>query len=561
MSRLLALSVLTLLSLCDASTPGKGKKNVLFIVSDDFRPSLGAYGVEEARTPHLDKLAGEGVLFTSAHVQFAYCLPSRNSFMSGRRPDATKVWNFNNNFREPGVGDKWTALPEHFKNNGYLVTGAGKLFHPGSPPNFDQPRSWSAISPQGEKWPYIDGAHANASTECNITGLPFHSKHFCLTTPATESRESGKRTYLEDEAVTNLVMDRLTEAIDNWKDTGQPFFVGMGTHRPHTYWTFPKPFFDDIPADVPEAKHLQWPADVHSIGFHECAEVSHNYFDTTGAGTGFSADSFDGHQALMRRAYYGCISYVDDLIGQALGLLERSGAADDTVVTWIGDHGWHVGENDMWCKMSTLETATRIPMIIRAPWLKTANVSSAALVEAVDLYPTLSELAGLELPTGEAGEYLGGVSLVPVLKDPTATVKDATLSQMPRCWQNNTHFQQTKTSDKPGDENNRTNSWETMSDCHWTDRNYLDFMGYKLRTANMSVTKWYRWNGELLRPHFDQVIATELYSHVGDTGMGNAAFDDFENINLANDPEYAPLLQTLVTRMETEIKKWFTPNP
>ena len=98
------------------------------------------------------------------------------------------------------MGDKWTALPEHFKNNGYLVTGAGKLFHPvslsgglrkpvqGSPPNFDQPRSWSAISPQGEKWPYIDGAHANASTECNITGLPFHSTHFCLTTPATESR-------------------------------------------------------------------------------------------------------------------------------------------------------------------------------------------------------------------------------------------------------------------------------------------------------------------------------------------------------------------------------------
>lgn len=132
-----------------------GAKNVLFIISDDMRPSIGAYGLKEAVTPHLDQLAKEGVMFTRAHIQFSYCAPSRNSFMSGRRPDANKVWNFNNNFREKGVGDKWIALPEHFVTNGYLVTGAGKLYHPNVPPNFDQPRSWSPKAPDGSPLPYL----------------------------------------------------------------------------------------------------------------------------------------------------------------------------------------------------------------------------------------------------------------------------------------------------------------------------------------------------------------------------------------------------------------------
>ena len=117
-------------------------RNVVFFISDDFRPSSGAYGNTYARTPHLDRLAKEGTHFRAAHVQFAYCAPSRNSFMSGRRPDATKVYNFLNHFRESGVGDEWVALPELFKKAGYLVTGANKLYHEGLPPHFDLPRSW-----------------------------------------------------------------------------------------------------------------------------------------------------------------------------------------------------------------------------------------------------------------------------------------------------------------------------------------------------------------------------------------------------------------------------------
>ena len=127
----------------------------------------------------------------------------------------------------------------------------------------------------------------------------------------------------------------------------------------------------------------------------------------------------------------------------------------------------------MWCKMSVLEMGTRIPMIIKAPWLASRGVVTSSLAEAVDLYPTLVELAGLQLPRGVGGAHLGGKSLVPVLRDPKVIVKDVAIAQFPRCWQNNTDH----VGSKPGDENNRTASFESMSDCHWTHHENIDYMG------------------------------------------------------------------------------------
>ena len=203
----------------------KGAKNVLFIISDDMRPSIGAYGLPQAVSPNLDKLARDGILFTRAHIQFSYCAPSRNSFMSGRRPDANKVYNFNTNFREQGIGDQWVALPEHFKRNGYLTTGTGKLYHPGVPPNFDQPRSWSPIGPGNASWPYLESGVVNASDVKDHPPYPNLYGHGA-------ARELKPDTFLLDQTVKNIAVSRLTAAIVNWKATGQPFFVGMGTHRP-----------------------------------------------------------------------------------------------------------------------------------------------------------------------------------------------------------------------------------------------------------------------------------------------------------------------------------------
>jgi len=537
----------------------KGAKNVVFIVSDDMRPSIGAYGLPQAVTPHLDALAKGGVTFMRAHVQFSYCAPSRNSFMSGRRPDATKAYNFLNHFRDNAAGRSWTALPEHFKNNGYLVTGTGKLFHGGLPPNYDQPRSWSADSPAGEAWPYLDKGKVNATNLCNSTccrppggeSSNQSDPHFCLF-------DVQPGTYLLDQTVRNIAAERLTVAVQNRNATGQPFFLGMGMHRPHLGWEFPKPFFDGISADIPEAVHKRWAADVPHLAYHECAEMSRQYFDTDGFGKDFSPQDFSGHQALLRRAYYGCISYVDDLIGQLIATLKELGAWEDTIVSFIGDHGWHLGEHDMWCKMSNSELGTRIPMLISAPFMAgAAGTRSYALAEAVDLYPTLSELAGLSIDRS-LPEYanLGGVSLAPIFADPRATVKDIAMSQFPRCWQNNTHH----TGKKPGDENNRTSSWETMSDCHWTEREHLDFMGYKMRTANFSLTQWFAWNGTALRADYDNVVGVELYDHGTDDGTAPAAFDNFENVNLHGNPAFADIEKDLRARQLVEIQKWITPN-
>ena len=229
--------------------------------------------------------------------------------------------------------------------------------------------------------------------------------------------------------------------------------------------------------------HLHW---------HECAEMGSTYFDTDGFGVPFPEQNqgphnFTNNQATVRRAYYGCISYVDSLIGELLQALKDGGAEPHTAVVFTvrsfatasqashcvfgsrfqkrscgqGDHGWHLGEHDvrratirplfvrasrnrkadrifcrqMWCKMSCLELGTRVPLIFKAPWLtgKMTGTASGALAELVDMYPTLSELAGLTLPTGPAGEYLGGTSLVPVLSGSAKQVKNCTISQFPRC--------------------------------------------------------------------------------------------------------------------------------
>jgi hypothetical protein len=193
------------------------------------------------------------------------------------------------------------------------------------------------------------------------------------------------------------------------------------------------------------------------------------------------------------------------------------------------------------------------------------------------MYPTLSELAGLTLPTGAAGEHLGGTSLVPVLSGKAKQVKNATISQFPRCWQNNSNH----SGGKPGDENNRTVSWESMSDCHWTNRDSIDFMGYKMRTEEWSVTAWSTWDGAALRPIWGShcgeterpdgspdpepgdatVGCYELYQHAGDTGMAPAAFDDYENVNLAKDPAHKQKLEEMLAQLHTEVERWWTPNP
>ncbi|EDQ87110.1 uncharacterized protein MONBRDRAFT_27633 [Monosiga brevicollis MX1] len=394
-----------------------------------------------------------------------------------------------------------------------------------------EPRSWSQTGPDGSPWPFFNVHGENGTNACpnNCCGAN-DTAHYCLW-------DLSQGALLEDQINNAEAASRLQAAAKNFRETGQPFFLGQGYHRPHLPWIIPKPFYDAMETPT-EATHQAWPADRPAIHFHDCAEMSHPYWDTNGWGVPLDqGDYFASHQGEMRRAYYAAVSYIDSLMGDLLQVLDTEGIADDTIVLVMGDHAF----------------------MMRAPFMPNATGKiTNALAEVVDIYPTLVELAGLQLPTGAAGEYLGGTSLKPVLEDPTTSVKKVALSQFPRCWQNNT---QHPSGNKPGDENNQTVSWESMSDCHWTYREGFDFMGYRMRTEEWALTQWVRWNGTSLRPNWNQTVGLELYDHRNNTGMAPSAFDDFENENLAYEPALQPVLMQLLEQLHQEFAKWWTPNP
>ena len=218
----------------------------------------------------------------------------------------------------------------------YAPSSSLPQFQPGVPPNFDQPRSWSASGPDGSAWPFDDLHTENATNLCKEHCCGANGTHYCL-----YDIKQGDNGGLSDQFNSRIAFQRLGQAISNYKNTGQPFFVGMGFHKPHLPWHFPKQFYDALPpiSEVPEAVHQAWPADTPHIGWHECAEMSHPYYDTNGwgvpPGQGVGA-YFSGHQAEMRKAYMGAISYVDDLMGHGIKMLEDTGVYNDTVVMVTG---------------------------------------------------------------------------------------------------------------------------------------------------------------------------------------------------------------------------------
>ena len=218
---------ITLALACAASGRDDGRSaparpNVLYLMADDMRPQIGAYGLPFMHTPHLDGLARDGLLFQFAYTQYAVCAPSRNSFLSGRRPDTTKCWSFENHFRQ--VGPDWTALPQYFREKGYWTSAAGKIYHQGLPPNFDPP-SWTVVEQDVIPWVEcpVNGTSANSTT---------NNPNYC--NPAEPAADEPF-----DEEV---ILSRGLALLDQAKASGKPWFIGIGTHRPHWPWRAPPEF-------------------------------------------------------------------------------------------------------------------------------------------------------------------------------------------------------------------------------------------------------------------------------------------------------------------------------
>jgi len=379
----------------------KPKYNVLFIIADDLRPELGAYGVTGIKTPNIDALAKRSTRFDRAYTQYPVCNPSRSSFLTGRYPTETKVLNNNDYFRR--IDPTTVTLPQYFKNNGYATLRTGKIFHGG----IDDQASWT---------------EGGEPTDPNITerGNPnFRPTRPANSDPAQAQAQtagvniadsnSDRIVVLEGDGETHGDYRAATRAInflEKYKD--QPFFLAVGLVKPHSPPTAPKKFFDLYDADK-----IPLPVDFgtapHALPGAPDISISPR-----------NADLFIGRPSPpdlsreMKRAYWASTSFMDAQVGRVLEALDKNGLRDNTIVVFFGDHGYHLGEKGKWSKAYSLyELGLKVPLLVAIPGQKAQ--SSMRVVELLDLYPTLAELCGLSKPERQSGE-----SFASLLKDPNA---------------------------------------------------------------------------------------------------------------------------------------------
>ena len=403
MKRLL-LVLCSLAAFASATLAVDKPKNVLFLIADDLRTDLGCYGVKEMVTPNLDKLAARGVRFENAYCQYPLCNPSRASMLTGRKPNTTKVLTNGPSFRE-FIPDTVT-LPQLFKNSGFFTARVGKLYHYGVPRDIgtdglDDAPSWQqVINPRG----------VDKDVEDEI---------FTIAPPNTakDSRFGGTLSWLsvpddKGKHTDGIGAEEAVKLLEAHKD--KPFFLAVGFFRPHTPYVAPKKFFDLYPID--------------SI---KIPPTPDKFVDQTPALAITTKKDQDNMTDQQRKeaiqAYHASTSYMDAQVGVVLDALERLGLDKTTVVTFVSDHGYHLGEYGMWQKQSIFEQSARVPFIIAAPGAKNNGKSTPALAELLDLYPTLVDLCGLKAP-----EYLDGKSLKPVLEGDALSVREAAFSQVQR---------------------------------------------------------------------------------------------------------------------------------
>lgn len=492
-----------------------GHHNVIHVIADDLRPEMGCYGLADRHTPNLDALAQGGTVFDLAFAQQAVCGPSRNSFMSGRRPDRSRSWNFINHFREDHP--TWTSLPGLFKQNNFLAFGSGKLYHPKLPPAYDGNNSWSDQSlpyrnPCWNTADYVNASFQDGGLPCVFCPVDIESVIKKLNVSATVANEYCEIDAYEDTATVQHAIALLKQL----KLLGQPFYLGVGLHKPHMPWQAAPEDWGKHPLNTTDLPKNQVPPNgMPDIAFHFTDDAVHS-----SPWQPVSPDSV----AKARRAYRAAVTGMDRKLGRLMQALDDLGLSNNTAIVFHGDHGWQLGEHGQWRKMTNFEIATRVPLIIKAPWLDQSSAArSASLVELVDLLPTMAELAGVPLPTNETFD---GVSLLPLLTQRGAVTKDFVFSQYPR-----------RVTDP-------AREWHDNSILHH-ERSTFTHMGYSVRTREWRYTEWVGWNQSSLLPIWtDPPHAAELYDYRGLPAYPTD-FDASDNVNRAGDPSLASVQQNL----------------
>ncbi len=415
------LSSFLALVVCSGNLPAQ-RPNVLFIAVDDLNTRIACYGDPVAKTPNLDRLAGRGIRFDRAYCQFPLCNPSRVSLMLGRYPTTTETIDF---ARPALLGRDWVTLSEHFRASGYEVELRGKIYH------YPELKPWSAgeeavlkeqeihrrniadltrWEPFRTQWPPTTKWVENLRTRANVFR------------PVPESEridaEQNPTNYQWTADVKNT--REAVKLLEGFAKSDKPFFLGVGFYKPHVPLVVPQKYFDLFPAEKMPLPPDFAPTPTADDSVPRCA-------------LHYNLDLFYEERPTPERAkaaiaaYYACVTFTDEKLGEVLDALERLGLRDNTVIVLWGDHGWHLGEKGMWAKGTLFDVSARAPLIIVDPRKKTGGKACPRTVEFVDIYPTLVELCGLDKPPG-----LEGASLVPLLNNPTAAWKRPAYSLVAR---------------------------------------------------------------------------------------------------------------------------------
>ena len=392
-----AAQVLRLADATQARSAQASRPNVLLIMADDLNNDLGTFGHAVVKTPNLDRLAAGGVRFDRAYTQFPLCSPSRVSLLTGRRPDATRVHDLQTDFRT--VLPDIVTLPQMFRRAGYFSARVGKIYHYGNPgqigtSGLDDPASWETfVNPRG-----VDKDEESQVTNYTpARGLGSALAYYA--SPAADEDHTDGKVATE----TIALLERNKE---------RPFFIGAGFYRPHCPFIAPRKYFDLYPLEK-----IQAPEPSLNSGAPPAA------WFTIPPHWGITEQA----QRESIRAYYASISFLDANVGRVLDALDRLGLADRTIVVFISDHGYHLGEQGQWMKQTLFERSARAPLIVAGPGISAKGRSTSRVVEFLDLYPTLAALAGVQAPRG-----LHGRSLTPLLKNPAAKWDHPAITQVRR---------------------------------------------------------------------------------------------------------------------------------
>jgi arylsulfatase A-like enzyme len=388
---LFGLMLLSCTNVKTESAEVQGPFNVLMIAVDDLRPELGCYGVEKVKSPNIDKLAAEGTAFMNSFCNIPVCGSSRASILTSTRP--TRYRYLGHKAQSDIESPHAIAINEHFKNNGYNTISNGKIFHVLE----DQAESWD------ENWRLQwDGKWRdyrlpeNIQMELDGGGPPF------------EKAEVHDTTYNEGKLMLKTIAD-----LKKLKASGKPFFLASGFVKPHLPFNAPKKYWDMYSRDEFTAPLRKfWPENAPDESFHNSGELR-QYGGMPKKG--FLEDSV---AITLQHGYYACISYVDALIGEIMQTLDDLDLRKNTIVVLWGDHGWNLGDHGLWNKHCNYETSLNAPLIFSAPG-QNSNGKPEAIVEFIDIFPTIADLCGLEIPSTVEGK-----SLVPLLANPKSPWTD-----------------------------------------------------------------------------------------------------------------------------------------